>query len=154
MNDQPDRLVDHEQRVVLLDDDERDRLGRDLDRGFELGHERKLLAALEQRPRARALALERESARVDPGLQPAARELGQQQRGRLIEPAAGQLGRDDQPALYPFHARVDRGAGNFRLYFIVQTAQVAGIIAHQAPTTDASDARSPYAPAATSRGAR
>ena len=110
MNDQSDRLVDHEQRVVLVDDDQRDRLGRDLDRGFELGHERELLAALEQRARTRALARERESARVDPGLQSAARELGQQQRGGLIEPAAGQLRRDGEAPLYPFHARVARGA--------------------------------------------
>src|SRR6185369_17650346 len=115
-----------------MDDDERNRLGRDLDRGLELGHERELLAAREPRPRARALAPEREPARVDPGLETATRELGQQQRGRLIEPTARELGRHREPALYAFHDGVDRGAGNFRLYFIVQAAQVAGIIAHQA----------------------
>ncbi len=122
MNDQSDRLVDHEQRIVLVDDHERNRLGRDLDRGFELGDELKLLAALEQRARPRALPRNRESACVDPGLETAARELGQQQRGGLIEPTACELGRHYEPPLYPFHDRVDRVARNFRLYFIVQAA--------------------------------
>src|SRR3954469_25453689 len=101
MNDQTDGLVDHEQRIVLMDDDERNRLGRDLDRRFELRHERELLAALEQRARARALARDRQSTCVDPVLETGARELGQQQRSSLIEPAAGELGRHYEPPLYP-----------------------------------------------------
>ena len=44
----PDGLVDDEQRVVGVDDGERDRLGLRFDGGLELGVELELLAALEQ----------------------------------------------------------------------------------------------------------
>ena len=56
MHDEAHGLVDHEQRVVLVHDGERNRLGRDLDGRLELGLELELLAALEQRPGAGAAA--------------------------------------------------------------------------------------------------
>ena len=51
VDDEPDGLVDDEQRVVGVDDDERDRLGFGRDGHFELGLERELLAAFEQQAR-------------------------------------------------------------------------------------------------------
>ena len=65
---------------------------------------------------------QRELARVDPGLETAPRELGEQRGRGLIETPSGQLGRHGQPALDPFHARKPRDGGNFRLYFIVELA--------------------------------
>ena len=51
VHDEADGLVDDEQRVVGMDDGERDRLGSRFDGRFELGLERELLAAFEQQAR-------------------------------------------------------------------------------------------------------
>ena len=84
MDDEPDGLVDDEQRVIGVNDVERDRLGLRRDGRFELGLERELLPAFEQQARLGTVASDRELARIDPSAQPAPRELGQQGGRRLV----------------------------------------------------------------------
>src|SRR5690606_38963275 len=124
-----DRLVDDVERLVGVQDRERDALGLDGALRLELGREHELLAGRDERPRPRRLARERQTALVDPALQAAARELGQQRRRGLIEPRARELGRHDRAALYAFHGSqsaaaagaASEAAGNFRLYCGVKT---------------------------------
>ncbi len=68
-------------------------IGSGADDGLELGFQHELLAAGEPRLGLGRRAAHRELARLDPGLEPAARELGEQRGRGLIEPLAGQLGR-------------------------------------------------------------
>ena len=51
---------------------------------FELGLERELLPAFEQQARLGAVAPDRQLTGIDPGAQPAPRELGQQGGRRLV----------------------------------------------------------------------
>ena len=57
---------------------------------------------------------------VDPALQPASRELRQQQRRGLIQPLAAELVGYPEPPLNAAHAPPAGAAGNFRLYFDIQ----------------------------------
>ena len=114
VHDEADGLVDDEQRVVGVDDRERYRLGPRFDCGFELGLERELLAALQQHARFGFAASDRQRPGVDPGAQPAPRELRQQRGGRLIEAATGELGGDRQAFFDAAHGTCDLEAGNFR----------------------------------------
>ena len=131
MHDQADGLVDHEQRLVAVHELQRNRFGLDCDRRRELGCERELLAALQQRSRARRLARQRELARVDPGLQAAPRELREQRGRRLIQTPSGQLGRHDQPALDPFHAAQAQGRRKLSAILHRQTSRSTHRAAHR-----------------------
>ena len=94
MHDQPRRLVEHERRVVLVHDRERDRLRGVVDRDARrVGHDVDALAARELAARRGGHAVDDHASRVDPRLEPAARMLGQEAREGLVEAQAGALRR-------------------------------------------------------------
>ena len=114
MNDQTRRLVDHQQRVVLVNDDKVHRLRSD-GRGPRV-HQRDdsdKLAAAKSLLCIRGRARQGDAARIDPGFDTAARMLGHELRERLIETHAGGPLRNSQRSLL--------GPGRARAQVIIQS---------------------------------
>ena len=92
VNDQAGRLVDHQYRLVLVHDRQRQRLRRERgSSGIGQWMHQDMLAAADLAARVRRLACEQYAAGVDPGADPAARVLGQQLCERPIQPHAREV---------------------------------------------------------------
>ena len=95
MNDQSGRFVDDDQRVVLMDDGQRNVFGSE--RGFFRRQHRSnddLFATVQFVARRAAEAVYGDSAFLDPGGEPGTGILGQQLRQRLVQSQAGAFRRD------------------------------------------------------------
>lgn len=89
MDDEAGRLVDDDDRVVLVDDRQRHRLRRERELlGQQLGQQLDRRAERHGLPDLRRRAADAHAVRLDPLLQAAARELGKQLRERLVEALA------------------------------------------------------------------
>ena len=95
MHDEPRRLVDDDQCVVLVDDAERDRFGDERDLGrIGLRFEQHDLAAAHTALGFGRCSVDDDPAALQPRLQPAARILGKQCGERAVQPISGVPGRD------------------------------------------------------------
>jgi len=94
VHDQTGRLVDDDQRLVLVHHVERDWFSGERDARFLERVERDSLAAGDEVARTRFAAVHPHPAGVDPVLEPGARVLRKQRRQRLVEALATVLLRD------------------------------------------------------------
>lgn len=116
MNYQTRRLVDDEQRAVLMNHGDGEGFRLDPALRFEAGFDTDLFAAQHLIFRAGGSAIDENRARLDPALQPGAGILGQRSGERLIETQAGATRRQGQVVSSELHvnASVPSRQGGFR----------------------------------------
>ena len=106
MHDQPDRLVDHQDRLVLVQDRELHRVAAHCPCGSVCACRSSVSPSNTTVARGPRLAVDAQLALADPLLQPRAREFRQQPRRRLVEAQPGVLPGDEDVARDRFHGRV------------------------------------------------